>query len=84
MLLGKVIIQLDATMKFIHLNMFIAASSWIITLPSFTMHGHMNIKSVMLPLYLRHYFYKNIFKIKQKLYIAPGSVPPNENFWVRN
>jgi hypothetical protein len=38
---GKVKIQLDSThMKFIQC----VASSLIITVPSFTMHGHMNVK----------------------------------------
>jgi hypothetical protein len=32
---------------------FIVASSWCITLPSFTMHGHMNVKFEILSLYGR-------------------------------
>jgi hypothetical protein len=47
--LGKIIIQLDATMKFI--------VSWIIILPSFTMHGHMNVKYTF---YFQPLFYKKI------------------------
>jgi hypothetical protein len=34
-------------------------------------------------LYLQHDFYNTIFKIKHRLYIASGSAPSKETFWVR-
>jgi hypothetical protein len=48
------------------------------------MYIHAVADSVML--YLRHYFYKTIFKNKPKWFIASGLAPlpptPNEKFWV--